>query len=309
VRKGTVLTPEHIARILSDGVTTLVVARPGDGDVLEDVAAARIAQAVAGPGTRCARAFTGRANLIANEAGLVRISADTVVALNRLDEALTLATVAPDAPADAGQIVATAKIIPFAVPSAAVTLWEEHAQRERPALSVRPFRPRRVGFVLTQVVGGAESALDRATATMRARLERRGSALALVRRCPHDAPSVAACVRECLDAGAHPVLVLGASQVADRADVIPQAMRSVGGRVHRFGLAVDPGNLTVIGQAGDASLLGVPGCARSGRPSGFDRVLDEVLVGGDPTTLDFAAMGVGGLLKEIASRPQPRRGV
>ena len=42
--------------------------------------------------------------------------------------------------------------------------------------------------------------------------------------------------------------------------------------------------------------------------SGADWVLERLACGLDLTDDDIAAMGVGGLLKEIAIRPQPREG-
>ncbi|RWE53397.1 MAG: 4-diphosphocytidyl-2C-methyl-D-erythritol kinase, partial [Mesorhizobium sp.] len=48
------------------------------------------------------------------------------------------------------------------------------------------------------------------------------------------------------------------------------------------------------------------GCARSPKENGFDWVLDRLIAGLDVTAGDIAGMGVGGLLMEIPTRPQPR---
>src|SRR5690606_18004193 len=71
-------------------------------------------------------------------------------------------------------------------------------------------------------------------------------------------------------------------------------------------MPVDPGNLLVLGRIGDKPVIGAPGCARSPKENGFDWVLDRIVAGIDVTSKDIAAMGVGGLLMEIPSRPQPR---
>ncbi len=55
-------------------------------------------------------------------------------------------------------------------------------------------------------------------------------------------------------------------------------------------------------------MIGAPGCARSPKENGFDWVLYRLLAGLDVTTEDLTALGVGGLLMEIVSRPQPREG-
>jgi molybdenum cofactor cytidylyltransferase len=53
-------------------------------------------------------------------------------------------------------------------------------------------------------------------------------------------------------------------------------------------------------------VLGLPGSARSPRLHGFDWVLQRLAAGIKVTGRDLMGMGVGGLLKEIPSRPMPR---
>jgi molybdenum cofactor cytidylyltransferase len=52
--------------------------------------------------------------------------------------------------------------------------------------------------------------------------------------------------------------------------------------------------------------LGAPGCARSPKENGFDWILMRLLAGLPVTRADITGMGVGGLLMEIVTRPQPR---
>ena len=72
-------------------------------------------------------------------------------------------------------------------------------------------------------------------------------------------------------------------------------------------MPVDPGNLLLIGNAGGVPVLGAPGCARSPVENGFDWVLMRLLAGLKVTRADLTGMGVGGLLMEIVTRPQPRK--
>jgi molybdenum cofactor cytidylyltransferase len=71
-------------------------------------------------------------------------------------------------------------------------------------------------------------------------------------------------------------------------------------------MPVDPGNLLLIGSAGGVPVLGAPGCARSPVENGFDWVLMRLLAGLKVSRSDLTGMGVGGLLMEIVTRPQPR---
>jgi len=126
------------------------------------------------------------------------------------------------------------------------------------------------------------------------------------RRVPHDEAALAAAVKELLGLGAELVIVFGASAIADRRDVIPAAVTAVGGAIEHFGMPVDPGNLLLIGNAGGVPILGAPGCARSPVENGFDWVLTRLLAGLKVTRSELMVMGVGGLLMEIVTRPQPR---
>jgi molybdenum cofactor cytidylyltransferase len=71
-------------------------------------------------------------------------------------------------------------------------------------------------------------------------------------------------------------------------------------------MPVDPGNLLLLARLGDRPVLGLPGCCRSPKLNGLDWVLARLAAGLEVTGRDIMAMGVGGLLSEIASRPQPR---
>ena len=112
--------------------------------------------------------------------------------------------------------------------------------------------------------------------------------------------------RSCSSEGAELLVAFGASAITDTADVIPSAVRKAGGSVSHFGMPVDPGNLLLVGEIDGRPVLGAPGCARSPAENGFDWVLNRLLAGIPVNADDITGMGVGGLLMEIVSRPQPR---
>jgi molybdenum cofactor cytidylyltransferase len=123
---------------------------------------------------------------------------------------------------------------------------------------------------------------------------------------PHETNALAAAVREVTAAGAELIIVFGASAIADRRDVIPSALEACGGRIEHLGMPVDPGNLLLVGDLDGRPVLGAPGCARSPKENGFDWVLVRLLAGLPVAGADITRMGVGGLLMEIVTRPQPR---
>ena len=102
------------------------------------------------------------------------------------------------------------------------------------------------------------------------------------------------------------LLVLTGSATSDLFDTAPEALRAAGGQVAHFGMPVDPGNLLFLGHLGARPVIGLPGCAKSPALNGADWVLERVICGVPVTAADIMAMGVGGLLKEIPTRPRPR---
>jgi molybdenum cofactor cytidylyltransferase len=147
--------------------------------------------------------------------------------------------------------------------------------------------------------------LDKTVRITEARLARSGSHIAAERRPPHEAGAVAQAI-ESLAGQCDMMVIFGASAMSDRGDVVPAAIDEAGGAVLRIGMPVDPGNLIVVGRLHGKPVLGAPGCARSPKENGFDWVLDRVIAGIEVTDGDIAGMGVGGLLMEIPTRPQPR---
>ena len=304
LKKGTPIGPAEVAALEAAGIKEVVVARLEPDDIAEDVAAAEIAKAVAGEGVHLDRAFTGRANLFAKTAGVLVLDKIAIDDLNRVDEAITFATLPAYKPVVAGEMIATVKIIPFAVSRQARDA--ALAGAGKPLLRVAPYRIRKVGVVSTLLPGLAAKVIEKTLKITAERLARAGAAIIAERRVPHDRDAVARAIDEVLKAGAELAIVFGASAIADRRDVIPAALQAIGGRVEHFGMPVDPGNLLMIGDAGGRPVLGAPGCARSPKENGFDWVLMRLLAGLPVAREDITELGVGGLLMEIVTRPQPR---
>jgi len=306
LKKGRVLSPEDIALIAASGLDHIVAARLEPGDIREDAAAMRIAAAAAGDGIATAAAFTGRANLFAEARGLLVVDRDRLDRLNSVDEAVTLGTLPPYAAVEPRQMVATVKIIPFAVPEAAVETAAAFAADGEKLLRVAAFVPHRVALIQTRLPGFKESILDKTSEVTEQRLAALGSALVSEERCAHEAAELAPRIAAAIAAGAEMVLVHGASAIVDRRDVIPEAVVAAGGHIDHFGMPVDPGNLLLLGHVRDKPVLGLPGCARSPKVNGFDWVLERLVAGLPVGPHEIMRMGAGGLLAEIPSRPLPR---
>ena len=301
LRKGKVLEADDLAVLRAAGVTQITVARLAADDMGEEAAALKVAQAVAGEGLDLRVMGTGRVNLLARGPGVARIDAAQVLAVNRVDPAITLATVPQWARMDAGGMVATVKIIPYGVARGAVARACAAGQG---ALGV--IAPRLARAVLVQTVVDDDDG-EKGQRVMAARLARLGVDLGPKVLVPHQVAPLAQALRA---AQADLLLILTGSATSDPRDIGPEGLRAAGGHVAHFGMPVDPGNLLFLGDLGGVPVVGLPGCAKSPALNGADFVLERLICGVPVTPEDIMAMGVGGLLKEIPTRPQPRdRGV
>ena len=308
LKKGHVLDASDIAALEREGRTEVIAARLEPGDFGENQAAAQLAAAVAGPGLALDTAFTGRANLRAAAPGLAVLDVPVIDAINAVDERITLATVARFQPVAARGIAATVKIIPFAVPGSVLDQAAAIARDNGPAVRIAAFQPCRVGLIQTVLPNLKPGLLEKTVQATRTRLAPLGATLARDDRIEHSEGAVAELLKSFAQDRIDIALLLGASAIVDRRDVIPTALIESGGTLERLGMPVDPGNLTLIGKLGTMHVLGLPGSARSSRLHGFDWVLQRLVAGVPVTGGDLAGMGAGGLLKEIASRPMPREG-
>lgn len=306
LKKGRVLTREDVAALAAAGIARVTVARLETGDVGEDEAADRVADACLGPLVARSRAATGRVNFSAETAGLLLLDTARIDTLNRLDEAVTLATLPPFSVVQPRDLVATVKIIPFAVDRRIVAAAAAIARQGKPLIEVRPFTGRKVGLVLTRLAGTKESVLEGTVEATRDRVAALGGELLPEERCGHDTAEVAAALERLRKAGARILLIAGASAVVDRRDVCPAAILRAGGEILHGGMPVDPGQLLYFGRIGAIPAVVLPGCARSPKLNGFDWVLQRLMADLPVGPKEIMGMGVGGLLKEIELRPLPR---
>lgn len=311
IGKGRTVDSALLAAARAEGLERLWVARADPGDIAEAEAAALLGTALAGDGVAAEPPVHGRVNLKATRDGLVLFDPARLREANRATEDIGIATVAPFSPVAAEELIATVKIIPYAVDGDVLSRVAEIL----PRIGVRGFAAgRRAILVPTLRDGGAagkapgdvpdeapDKAAAKAAAVTRARLERLGMALEVAPPVAHAiAPLAAALAR----ARADLLLVAGATATADRRDVIPAAIEAAGGVVERVGMPVDPGNLLVLGRLGPVPVIGLPGCARSPKRNGLDLVLERLAAGLEVGSDLIAGMGAGGLLEE-SGRPVP----
>ncbi len=304
LRKGVTLTAAHLERLSKAGIAEVVVAQLESGDLHEDEAARRLAAALA-PDLEVAHLnvtepFTGRVNLLAAGPGVVELDVAAIERFNLVHPMITVATVPPFQQMAVGGMVATIKVISYAVSEQDVV---EACTAAMGAIRLRPPIYKTAGLVISDIPGGPSN--DKGIRSITARVEGLGMSMADIQITDHDPPDLAEAVQRI---SGDFVMILTGSATSDAEDVAPSAVRLAGGQVERFGMPVDPGNLLFLGKLGTRPIIGLPGCARAPALNGADWVLSRIACGLTVLDRDIAAMGVGGLLKEIPTRPQPRAG-
>ena len=303
LRKGRILNEEDLKTLLKAGVSHVTVAELETGDLCENVAAVQVAEAFKTNSVIVSGGHTGRANLRAARPGVLVIDAEAIHRINAVDEAVTVSTLQPFTAVKNGDVVATVKIITFGVTSDTVRTCIEMADAKPPPILLAPFQNLKVGFIQTTLPGLKNSLIAKASHATTERLAGMALDIGIEKHCEHNSTAISDALTLLSTENCDIALVLGASAIVDRRDVVPTGLISAGGKILHLGLPVDPGNLMLFGQLDKMRVLGVPSSARSTRLHGFDWVLQRMVAGLDVTVRDLTRMGVGGMLKEMPGRP------
>ena len=308
LRKGKPLTDDDLENLRALGRASVYVAQMEEDDVDENTAARRVAEAVCGPGLHITGVASGRANLLSDEQGILRVD---VYQLARLNEwtGITLATMLSHSPVQARQIVATVKIIPYAVPESVLSAAEAIASGSRQIVRVDALPSRSVGMILSGSTSLRETLISDFS-PLRGRIEKLGSSVTrtdfVALDDEADEAALANMLRDQISTGIRLILLAGETAIMDAHDIVPRAVERAGGNVESVGAPVDPGNLLMLAYLGEVPIVGAPGCARSRKTNIVDWILPRLLVGDRLTRRDIVELGHGGLLQDVRERGMPR---
>ncbi|MGB9920349.1 MAG: molybdopterin-binding protein [Moorellales bacterium] len=294
-RRGHVVRPEDIPELLSMGKEYVYVYDPEPGEVHEDDAALRLARVLAGPGLKVTSPQEGRANLVAEHSGLLRVYRAVVEAVNR-EENAAVATLHDRQPVQEGEMVAGVKIIPLVVREDWLASLEERVGGQGPAAEVKPWRRFRIGAIIT----GTEVTAARVPDAFGPALERKLSAfnqeLARLVYLPDGAEGIAHAIRQMAAEGLEMVLVAGGMSV-DPDDTTPAAIRQTGARIVTRGTPVFPGAMFMLAYLDEVPVLGLPACVMHDPATVFDLVFPRLLAGETVSREDFLSLAIGGLCR------------
>jgi len=293
IPKNTLLTEKVVSALLGSGIQEADAYLMEDGDIQEDFAAEKIARTIAGKGLKVGPVTRGRANIYATSSGLFRASQKTH-RVNQVSSDIGVSTLPDLSPVQAGKLVATVKVIPYAVLETTIKM----VQSLGTTLELAPFSPFKVSLIMS-----GEGMTEKALRVTESRLSSIQGQIAQTLTCPH---TVAELSDKLKQAEHELVLVSGISAISDRRDTVPGALEVAGGEILHLGMPVDPGNLLMLGRLSEKTVIGMPGCSKSPALNGFDWVLERYAARLPLNAEVIQSMGIGGLLKETADRPSPR---
>ena len=303
--KGTRVSKAIVELLNKENIKSILCAVPDENDMDEDAAAEAISNAIDRNRIYAEEASTGRVNFRTPALGVVRYNRELIKKINLVDESIAFSIVEHNQLLAKNDLIATLKIIPFFASKIYVERVVALLSKYE-IFKIHRLEEKKVDFIQTYYNWQKRSIFKATSNVTRSRLDALGCLLEKETLIPHDHESLCSEIKSSLDSGAQVLLISGASAITDRSDYIPRAILSVGGEIIQYGLAVDPGNLLLIGQIGSTTVIGMPGCARSPKLNGFDWVLQLLMANIPITKEELADMGAGGLLMEIASRPLPR---
>lgn len=302
-KKGHVIREEDVPVLLSMGKHHIQLMDLDPGELHEEDAGLRLAEAAAGPGLILKGPTEGKYDLIASETGLLRVDAKTLLKINRIPQ-IAIVTLHDLTPVRKGEKVAGAKVIPLVIKEKYVTRVEALAKHAFPLIAIKPYRKIKVGGVIT----GREVCEGRIDDGFGPVLRKKAEAFGLeppeLAYVTDDREKISRAILDQLEKSCKLILVTGGMSV-DPDDVTPASIRMTGAKIIRYGAPVMPGSMFLMAYKGDIPIVGVPGCAMYSATTILDLLLPRILAGEKITVDDIVRFGHGGLCRNCAECVYP----
>ncbi|EGW38194.1 molybdopterin-binding protein [Desulfosporosinus sp. OT] len=304
-RKGHIVREEDIPVLLSMGKEHVYVWDPTPGQIHENEAAERLAQAVSGSGLIFDEPKEGKVTITAAHDGLLYASEDGIWALNDLEN-IILATLHNYYPVKKGDKVAGTRVVPLMIDEKVILDAERIAQTfSNSILDVRPLKQLKVGIVTTgsEVYHGRIK--DKFGPVLRTKITDWGSVVIGQSFANDEISLIQTCIQDHLNQGAEMILVSGGMSV-DPDDVTPTAIKEMGAKLITYGAPVLPGAMFLLAYIGDVPIMGLPGCVMYSKTTVFDLIVPRLLTGERLTRRDITKLGLGGLCLDCPVCTYPR---
>ena len=290
--KGHIIEEKDIEKLLDLGKRHIYVWDLSKGYVHENDAALRMVQAAAGENITFSEVKEGKIELRAACDGVLKIDLEALYELNDVEE-ICFATIHGNKMVTKGKLLGGARVIPLAVREEILTAFEKISAEHRPVISVRPFRPAKIGVVTTGSEIQSGRIQDKFWPVLEDEAAELGAEL-VGQKFPGDDPEeITKAIRGYLDQGVDMVQVTGGMSV-DPDDMTPSAIRALGGEVITYGTPVLPGAMFMLSYVDGVPVVGLPGCVMYSKRTVFDLIVPRLLTGEKLSKRDFVLLAHGG---------------
>lgn len=291
--RGRRLIADDLRILAEHGAAELEVARLEAGDIDQGTAAAHIAEGLCGAGLRASEPVQGRCRVIAEAAGVLRLTPERITALNEVDEAIMVSSLAAHDAVAAGEAVATVRVLPFAISEETLRACLRRLDGP-PLIDLAEFRAFRASLLLVRHPATTQARLTHWSSLIAECLANVGGVLAESRVLSLDEGALRDRLRDA-DPAADIVLVAGPASTIHRSDPLPTAIGALGGRIIRLGVPTDPGSQLLWAGLDGRPVVGLPACHQLSQLRGFEPLLRRFAAGLEVSASTIAALGVGGL--------------
>ena len=212
---------------------------------------------------------------------------------------ITISTLPDHFPVEEGARLASMRIVPLVTQEEQIIKAEKLCAGEK-LLDLRPYKPRKLGVIITGSEVYSGRIKDKFEPVVRAKMAKYPAEILGVSICDDELDMIEGAARKYLDMGADFLIFTGGMSV-DPDDLTPSAIRRLGAEIISHGLPAQPGNMTLVAYLGDIPILGVPGAAISLPTTMFDVLLPQIFAGDRFTKQDLIRLGDGGLCQMCKS--------
>lgn len=302
-KKGHVIREEDVPVLLSMGKHHISLLELEPDELHEEEAGLRIAKAVRGAGLVIKGPSEGRFDLFAEQAGVLKIDARTLLRINRIPQ-IAVVTLHNHTPVKEGERVAGAKVVPLVIKEKFVNRVERHAEKAFPVISIAPFKKVKVGGVITGREVCEERIADGFGPVLRDKAAAFGLKEPALTYVGDEKKKICRAILDHLENGCELILVTGGMSV-DPDDVTPAGIRMTGAKIIRYGAPVMPGVMFLMAYKGSIPIIGVPGCAMYADTTILDLLLPRLLAGEKISADEIVRFGHGGLCRSCAECVYP----
>ncbi|MHB1420273.1 MAG: molybdopterin-binding protein [Bacillota bacterium] len=302
-KKGHVIREQDIPDLLRLGKRHIYVWECAEGNLHENEAALRIAQAATIGGVTLTEPKEGKINLVAKRRGLLKVNADALEEINDIEQ-VVLSTLHNNQVVDEGEVVAGTRVIPLVISEEKILQVEQICRHSRGLVEVKAFQQMKVGIVTTGYEVYTRKIEDKFGPVVKSKLEAFNSIVLDQVIVSDDRSMIADAIKKFINSGAELVITTGGMSV-DPDDATPAGIRATGAVTVTYGAPVLPGSMLLLAYLDGIPILGLPGCVMYAKATIFDLLLPRIMAGEKITRREIVRLGHGGLCHECSDCRYP----